>query len=223
MGHRRSFSGPFTTNASAVFSARAAMPSPGLPTLKSFGEPCLMTSNCGLQRTEHDLLEDVQIDEKYCTIESCTNRTNPCPDGFSCFEQGDASGSDTVCAKDISPPASSPSPDPDPGPHSNPKPSPEPSDNDCVAWRQTGGCDPFGPREAHADDLNCRSFIAKGRSGCECANGVTAAQVGCDHEPFTCADACDSSSSEPLKPSKVDAGGCGPACDMLVDAIDTPT
>ena len=44
---------------------------------------------------------------------------------------------------------------------------------------------------------------------------MTAAQVGCDHEPFTCADACDSSSSEPFKPSKVDAGGCGPACDML--------
>ena len=107
-------------------------------------------------------LEDVQIDEKYCTIESCTSEnSNPCPDGFSCWKQGDASGRDTVCAKDISPSPLHHLPTLIQGHIQTLNPSPEPSDNDCVAWRQTGGCDPFGPREAHADDLNCRSFIAK--------------------------------------------------------------
>ena len=38
----------------------------------------------------------------------------------------------------------------------------------CAAWRQTGGCDPDGPRE-EARDAPCDEIVGRGRSGfCEC-------------------------------------------------------
>ena len=58
----------------------------------------------------------------------------------------------------------------------------------CVSWRQTGGCDPFGPRE-EGGDAACTKTVPKGASGfCECSlrgDGEAAGFVGCDHEPFT--------------------------------------
>eukprot|EP00439_Symbiodinium_sp_Y106_P052141 s522_g6.t5 len=66
----------------------------------------------------------------------------------------------------------------------------------CVAWRQTGACSPAGPLEP-GSDKPCTEMIARGASGfCQCeglgapgAHG-SAAESGCDHEPFTCAQKC---------------------------------
>ena len=55
----------------------------------------------------------------------------------------------------------------------------------CVAWRQTGGCDPNGVRERWADK-KCSDVIPSGSSGyCECEAGVLAMQVTCNHGEFT--------------------------------------
>jgi len=66
----------------------------------------------------------------------------------------------------------------------------------CVAWRQTGDCDPEkGEREAE-QDKGCKTKIANGASGyCECKGPdgaeVHASHVACDHSPFKCNDECD--------------------------------
>jgi len=61
----------------------------------------------------------------------------------------------------------------------------------CLAWRQTGGCDPEGPREP-SSDRGCGSTVDPGLSGfCECRGAVgSAAKSSCDHRPFRCADRC---------------------------------
>jgi hypothetical protein len=60
----------------------------------------------------------------------------------------------------------------------------------CVAWRQTGNCDPNGPREPAADKP-CTAVIDGPQSGyCECGNGRKAAESHCGHIGLTCADAC---------------------------------
>lgn len=70
-------------------------------------------------------------------------------------------------------------------------------DDEACRWRQTGGCDPHGEREAH-NDKKCNEHIAKGSSGyCDC-NG-NEKQDEAEGEPgFTC------SSDGP--------GTCGAAC-----------
>ena len=62
----------------------------------------------------------------------------------------------------------------------------------CVAWRQTGGCNPDGPRE-HGSDKTCYAVIPDGSSGyCECQGGERKMAKGCKKGYFeTCADACD--------------------------------
>jgi len=61
----------------------------------------------------------------------------------------------------------------------------------CVAWRQTGDCDPQGPREPHSDK-DCGIPVAPGASGyCECAGGERMGLAGCDHAEFTCGAACE--------------------------------
>ena len=63
--------------------------------------------------------------------------------------------------------------------------------SDCIAFRQTAGCDSFGPRESHGDD-SCGASIQTDRSGyCECRSGRLY-RVNCGHAAFTCAAACDS-------------------------------
>lgn len=64
----------------------------------------------------------------------------------------------------------------------------------CVKWRQTGGCNPDGPREKHGDK-SCSEEVPTGSSGyCQC--GVVkkgtrrAREVTCDHRPFRCATEC---------------------------------
>jgi hypothetical protein len=60
----------------------------------------------------------------------------------------------------------------------------------CVAWRQTGNCDPNGPREPQKDQ-SCTAVIDGPQSGyCECGNGRKAAESHCGHIGLTCADAC---------------------------------
>ena len=74
----------------------------------------------------------------------------------------------------------------------------------CVAWRQTGGCDPRGVRES-VFDRSCSADVPTGSSGfCECRRDTSlllggsdasegssrAAASVCGHAPLRCADAC---------------------------------
>lgn len=64
----------------------------------------------------------------------------------------------------------------------------------CVAWRQTGNCDPAGEREPQAD-RPCNAVIDPGFSGhCECGGGRTIRKPGCQHgehlDSFRCEDLC---------------------------------
>ena len=77
----------------------------------------------------------------------------------------------------------------------------------CRSWRQTGGCDPLGPREPAAD-LDCSVMVPRDASGyCECAGGRKVSLVTCDHEPIVCRIECDrdASPSEGQSPS---SDGC---------------
>jgi len=69
--------------------------------------------------------------------------------------------------------------------------SDEGQDTSCVGWRQTGGCAPEGPREAHSD-RECNDEVPAGASGyCECSGGGRrVAESTCDHGPFNCAAMC---------------------------------
>jgi len=61
--------------------------------------------------------------------------------------------------------------------------------NVCIAWRQTGNCDPNGEREALADE-SCLTEVANGRSGyCECIDRPRV-EFGCEHTPITCEYMC---------------------------------
>lgn len=62
-------------------------------------------------------------------------------------------------------------------------------DDQCISWRQTGGCKPDGKREK-TGDKTCTAQIPSDASGyCECAKGK-ARPVSCGHEVFTCQDMC---------------------------------
>jgi len=61
----------------------------------------------------------------------------------------------------------------------------------CISWRQTGGCDPYGPREPQFDKF-CDANIPNGASGyCECSGGLKQMMKGCSKGEFrNCNDAC---------------------------------
>ena len=60
----------------------------------------------------------------------------------------------------------------------------------CVSWRQTGNCDPNGPREPDKDQ-HCLTSILETSSGyCECYGGRKAQLSSCGHTSFTCEQAC---------------------------------
>lgn len=63
----------------------------------------------------------------------------------------------------------------------------------CVKWRQTGGCNPKGPRERHGDK-NCNEEIPTGSSGyCQCgteSDKIRVRESTCDHRPFKCSTEC---------------------------------
>jgi len=60
----------------------------------------------------------------------------------------------------------------------------------CVGWRQTGGCNPNGPRESPYD-RPCNHVVEGKASGyCECDGGRRAMQKGCSGGGRTCAEAC---------------------------------
>jgi len=59
----------------------------------------------------------------------------------------------------------------------------------CTEWRQTGECDPDGPRESHKDEP-CSVQIQSGASGyCECES-LRTMKYDCEHGAFTCDDEC---------------------------------
>ena len=61
---------------------------------------------------------------------------------------------------------------------------------ECVSWRQTGGCSANGPREP-TKDLGCAESVPNDASGyCECFDGRIANPSGCGHVGFTCDQAC---------------------------------
>jgi hypothetical protein len=71
----------------------------------------------------------------------------------------------------------------------------------CRAWRQTGNCDPDGPRESLQDE-SCSTIVGSGRSGyCECI-GRDRAPFVCEHTPFTCESIC----TESIEPDPQAAG-----------------
>ena len=66
-------------------------------------------------------------------------------------------------------------------------------DSSCVSWRQTGRCDPNGPRESHLDK-NCGENVPSDASGyCDCANGAKRMTKTCGDQPTyeTCNEACN--------------------------------
>jgi hypothetical protein len=82
----------------------------------------------------------------------------------------------------------------------------------CIAWRQSGGCDPFGIREAWGDKL-CRHIIDKGRSGfCQCTKGKWVGKT-CDHADFNCEDEC-------IKKWKEDPGDSGQRWEQDTDYME---
>ena len=66
-----------------------------------------------------------------------------------------------------------------------------PGSTDCIAWRQTGKCDPDGPREK-TNDKNCMVLIHDAWSGyCECSDGIKRMRKGCKKGRYkTCYAAC---------------------------------
>ncbi|KAK9798888.1 hypothetical protein WJX73_001325 [Symbiochloris irregularis] len=61
----------------------------------------------------------------------------------------------------------------------------------CVAWRQTGICSPFGPRDPLRDRL-CQAKISSGSGYCQCSGGLTVKRVACGFRgSFTCEQECD--------------------------------
>lgn len=67
---------------------------------------------------------------------------------------------------------------------------PKKDDSKCISWRQTSGCAATGKRQP-ANDRDCKARIPSGSSGyCECDSGVRAAESGCEHPEFTCAEKC---------------------------------
>ena len=60
----------------------------------------------------------------------------------------------------------------------------------CVAFRRTRGCDPYGDREHHKD-RGCDDRIDNGVEGyCECSADDRRGHVECNHSAFTCRDVC---------------------------------
>ena len=82
-----------------------------------------------------------------------------------------------------------------------------PQTETCIAWRQTGACDPDGLRETFADEA-CDRVIELGRSGyCECKNGKKFG-FPCTHREFVCEDLCSGRTAvadeEPAPPSPIE-------------------
>ena len=63
--------------------------------------------------------------------------------------------------------------------------------NECISWRQTGGCDPNGPREPQFDKP-CDADISNGASGyCQCSRGEKQMMKKCSKGEFrNCNEAC---------------------------------
>ena len=71
-----------------------------------------------------------------------------------------------------------------------------PGTKSCIAWRQTGSCDPNGNREPK-NDKHCDEIVWVRHSGfCECSGGIKAMEKRCSWRPGryeTCNQACSGS------------------------------
>ena len=67
----------------------------------------------------------------------------------------------------------------------------------CISWRQTGECNPHGPREQE-NDKSCDEIIPDGHSGfCECHRGERKLLKGCSKGEFeSCNAACNGDLSQ---------------------------
>ena len=61
----------------------------------------------------------------------------------------------------------------------------------CISWRQTGGCNPYGPRQPQFDKP-CDADIPFGASGyCQCSGGIKQMMKKCSEGEFrNCNEAC---------------------------------
>ena len=68
-----------------------------------------------------------------------------------------------------------------------------PLEKKCISWRQTGNCNPNGPREKQKD-MPCDAAIHSGASGyCECENNRKVKFSTCEHDSFLCENECTGS------------------------------
>ena len=87
----------------------------------------------------------------------------------------------------------------------------------CIAWRNTGGCNPDGVREA-AHDLGCGEIVPTGSSGfCECAGGVRVRKSTCEHQPFICSNECAKANDATIAAMVSPAGGASPQAQLPAD------
>jgi len=62
---------------------------------------------------------------------------------------------------------------------------------ECLIWRSTFNCSGIDGDRNPDKDKDCYQFVPDGESGyCECAGGREAGHSDCQHEPFTCQQAC---------------------------------
>ena len=64
-------------------------------------------------------------------------------------------------------------------------------DSKCVSWRQTGNCNPDGPRKKRYDKTCSTKIKAKQSGYCECGGGSKTMKKGCEKGDYsTCNEAC---------------------------------
>ena len=67
----------------------------------------------------------------------------------------------------------------------------------CVGWRQTGRCDPRGPRVPERDK-SCDAIITAEASGfCDCGQKQPRVLVACNHAALRCSQACAAPAAKP--------------------------
>jgi hypothetical protein len=200
---------PDSTPSPSATDPPAPSPEPTPTGTDDFGEPCATSDDCrGKYKTKQLLCIDTDNGGAYCSYKGCTTAIGSmysCPDNYRCVvPDGHTSH---YCFREGTPKPLAPSPA---SPPINPPAGGDSST--CVGWKQTSGCTPWGTRESNKD-RDCNAVVGRFSSGyCECGDDTTAAQVGCDHSTFTCADACLQTSYTVPVINKDDETSCGVNC-----------
>lgn len=89
---------------------------------------------------------------------------------------------------------------------------------ECIKWRETSDCSPFGKR-LPSKDASCIATIGKKRSGyCECEGNKRARESDCDHHTFNCKIACGEEEDVNLEiPSEFSHVTCGSSIKLIHD------